>query len=162
MKRASQRVRRTAHSDDLFASSEVRRPPPFAFVLDELDGVYTHTRPMFGCTAVYVEDAIVLVLRDKGAPRRDNGVWIATTREHHESLRSELPSMRPISIFGPKGSSWQNLPADALSFEDDALRACALIRGKDPRIGKVPERRRTAKAGRSKAARPRRPPRSPQ
>jgi hypothetical protein len=128
--------------DALFATSRRERTPPFAFVLAELEGIYTHTRPMFGCTAVYVDELIVLILRDKAAPRRDNGVWIATTREHHESLREELVSMRPISLFGPRGSAWQNLPSDALSFEDDALRACALIRARDPRIGKTPARKR--------------------
>lgn len=46
--------------EELFAPSRRGRTPPFAFVLEELDGVHTHTRPMFGCTAIYVDELIVL------------------------------------------------------------------------------------------------------
>ena len=58
------------------------------------------TRPMFGCLAVYVEDKIVLILRDKRDKTADNGVWLATTEEHHESLRREFPMMRSIQVLG--------------------------------------------------------------
>ena len=47
---------------------------------------------MFGCLAVYIEDKIVLILRDKREAISDNGVWLATTEEHHESLRREFGS----------------------------------------------------------------------
>ena len=136
--------------DAIFAPV-AKKKPPFAFVLDELRAASPSTRPMFGCTAIYVEDKIVMVLRDRPTSPADNGVWIATTREHHASLLPEMPSMRSISVFGPKITGWQNLPKDALSFEDDVLRACALIRAKDPRIGKVPMRRRRAAASSPKA-----------
>nr|MBK7063814.1 hypothetical protein [Deltaproteobacteria bacterium] len=72
---------------------------PFAFVLDELEVLAPTTRPMFGCTAIYVGPRIVLVLRD-GRGTADDGVWIATTAEHHDSLRKELPSIRSITVFG--------------------------------------------------------------
>jgi hypothetical protein len=45
---------------------------------------------MFGCLAVYVEDKIVLVLRGRRDNTADNGVWLATTAEPHESLHREL------------------------------------------------------------------------
>jgi len=38
---------------------------------------------MFGCLAVYVQDPIVLILRDKRNNTADNRVWLATTEEHH-------------------------------------------------------------------------------
>lgn len=113
---------------------------PFAFVLDELEPLGPVTRPMFGCTAVYVGEKIVLVLREKGA--EDDGVWIATTEEHHASLRKDFPRMRSIAVLGGGGTTgWQLLPADADDFEDAALRACALVRAGDARIGKVPKRK---------------------
>lgn len=93
---------------------------------------------MFGCLAVYVEDKIVLVLRDKRDETADNGVWLATTEEYHESLRCEFPNMRSIQVFGKEVTGWQVLPADAPDFEEAALRACELIVARDPRIGKVP------------------------
>jgi len=96
---------------------------------------------MFGCLAVYIEDKIVLILRDRHDSPQDNGVWLATTAEHHASLQREFPSMRSIRIFGRQTTHWQVLPADAADFEEAALRACALILARDPRIGKVPKSR---------------------
>lgn len=115
---------------------------PFAFVLDELDALEPHTKPMFGCTAVYVGERIVLILRERPAHPEDNGVWLATTREHHESLRADLPSLRSIGVLGEGGTTgWQMLPADGEHFEDEVLRACVLVRAEDPRIGKIPQRK---------------------
>lgn len=97
---------------------------------------------MFGCLAVYVEDKIVLVLRDKAGASADNGVWLATTRDHHESLLREFPNMRSIGVLGKKVTGWQVVPADAPDFEEAAMHACELIIARDPRIGKVPASRR--------------------
>ena len=96
---------------------------------------------MFGCLAVYVGDKIVLLLRDKSEASADNGVWLATTKEHHESLRREFPNMRSIQLLGKEVTGWQVLPADAPDFEEAALRACELILASDPRIGKLPARK---------------------
>jgi hypothetical protein len=62
-------------------------------VLDAIAALSATTGPMFGCPAVYVAHRIVLVLRDKLDKMADNGVWLATTKDHHESLRREFPNM---------------------------------------------------------------------
>jgi hypothetical protein len=123
-------------------SGKRRKSPPHEFVLDALLRLSPTTKSMFGCLAVYVEEKIVLILRDRGDSPVDNGVWLATTAEHHASLRREFPVMRSIRLFGTEATHWQVLPADAPNFEAMALRACELIRARDPRIGKVPKRRR--------------------
>lgn len=115
-----------------------RKTVPHAFVLDAIASLSPYTRPMFGCLAVYVKDKIVLVLRDKATSTADNGVWLATTQEHHESLRCEFPNMRSIQVLGKPVTGWQVLPADAPDFESAAFRACELVLAGDPRIGKVP------------------------
>ncbi len=102
---------------------------------------------MFGCLAVYVEDKIVLILRDKRDDTEDNGVWLATTEEHHQSLRREFPNMRSIRLLRKQVTGWQVLPADAQDFEEAALRACDLVLASDPRIGKVPGARRASGSG---------------
>jgi hypothetical protein len=84
---------------------------------------------------------IVIILRDKRDGKPDNGIWLATAKEHHESLRREFPCMRSIQAFGKAVTGWQVLPVDAPDFERDALRACELILAKDHRIGKVPKRK---------------------
>jgi hypothetical protein len=136
----------------LFAVKQ-RKVTPHEFVLDAIAPLSPWTRPMFGCLAVYVEDKIVLVLRDKPENAADNGVWLATTAEHHESLRREFPNMRSIQVLGKKVTGWQVLPADAPDFEEAATRACELILARDPRIGKVPGARRPSGSRTKKATR---------
>lgn len=119
-----------------------RKSVPHAFVLEELGAVEYRTRAMFGCVAVYVGEKIVMALRDRPEHRSDNGVWLATTRDHHASLRREFPNMRSIGLLGEAVTSWQVLAMDAPDFEESVVRACELIRKGDERIGKVPERKR--------------------
>lgn len=130
-------------------SGRRRKPPPHEFVLDALASITPHTRPMFGCVAVYVEDKIVLILRDRPSYPSDNGIWLATTAEHHDSLRQEFPSMRSIALLGREVTNWQLLPADEPDFEEASLRACELILAGDARIGKVPKPKRHRRAKRS-------------
>lgn len=134
-----------------------RKAAPFEFVLDALSALPVRTRPMFGCLAIYIpvqsenrREKIVLVLRDKPEETGDNGVWLATTVEHHKSLRRDFPNMRSIRVLGKKVTGWQILPADAPDFEESALHACELIAAGDPRIGKVPGMKRRAGQGRKK------------
>ena len=127
--------------DDAILAAKRDKPAPHEFVLDEIASLSPVTRPMFGCVAVYVEDKIVLILRDKRKSPADNGVWLATTVEHHESLRREFPRMRSIRIFGKEPTQWQVLPADDPDFEAAALLACRLILARDSRIGKIPKSR---------------------
>lgn len=131
-----------------------RKAVPQEFVLVALAGLSPFTRPMFGCVAVYIEDKIVLILRDKHDGSADNGVWLATTEEHHESLRGEFPNMRSIQVLRKKVTGWQVLPMDTPDFEEAALRACDLIIAGDPRIGKIPGRQNPSKSAAKKAPRP--------
>jgi hypothetical protein len=147
--------RNTASSlplDHALLAFKQRKAVPHEFVLDAIAPLSPRTRPMFGCLAVYVREKIVLVLRDKRENTADNGVWLATTKEHHESLGREFPNMRSIKVLGKAVTAWQVLPAGAPDFEEAALRACQLIVARDPRIGKVPGRRRVSPSRARKAA----------
>ncbi len=119
----------------------MKKPVPFDFVLSELEDLSPYIKPMFGCTSVYVGEKIVFILRQRGNPLPDDGVWLATTGEHHASLQKDFPSMRSLEIFGPGPTGWQVLPVDAEDFEDNVLRACEMVRQGDPRIGKIPKSR---------------------
>jgi hypothetical protein len=116
---------------------------PFEFVLEALTARTPVVKPMFGCHAVYVGEKIVFILRHKKNAPGDNGVWLATTHDHHASLKKELPCLRPIQVFGDKGG-WQNIPEDADDFEEAVLNACELILRNDPRVGKKPKPRKRA------------------
>ena len=115
-----------------------RTAVPHEFVLDALAPLSPWTRPMFGCLAVYVQEKIVLILRQRPTYEGDNGIWLATTEEHHESLREEFPNMRSVGVFGKPITGWQVLPITAPDFEESAMHACELVLARDPRIGKVP------------------------
>jgi hypothetical protein len=129
--------------DHAALSLKQRKPVPHEFVLDALAPVSPRIRPMFGCLAIYVEEKIVLILRDKRDQSADNGVWLATTQEHHQSLRKDFPNMRSIEVLGKKVTGWQVLPSDTEDFEEAALRACEFVLAGDARIGKIPGARRT-------------------
>ena len=137
------RSRSAIGARDSFPIAKPRKRVPHEFVLEALAELDPRTNPMFGCLAVYVGEKIVMILRDKrDHTAADDGVWLATTKDHHESLRREFPSMRSIAAFGKEVTGWQVLPADASDFEAAALRACELIAAKDPRIGKIPQKKR--------------------
>jgi len=131
--------------ETLFAVKQ-SKAVPHEFVLDAIAPLSPSTRPMFGCLAVYVKEKIVLVLRDKLKNTADNGVWLATTEERHESLRREFPNMRSITVLEKGVTGWRVVPADAPDFEEAALRACELIAAGDPGT------RRVSLSGAKKAA----------
>lgn len=118
------------------------KAPAFPFVLEFLEPVAPYSRPMFGCTAVYIGEKIVLALRDRPTERQCNGIWIATTSEHHASLKQDLPGLCSISVLGPGVTGWQMIRSSDPDFESQAETLCDLIRRGDPRIGKTPERKR--------------------
>lgn len=113
---------------------------PYQFVLDELDSLNPRTNPMFGCFGVYVGEKMVLALRCKDSHTADNGVWIATKGEHHESLKKILPAMRSIFVLGGGNqTNWQIIPEQADDFEELVMKICALIKKGDERIGNIPK-----------------------
>jgi hypothetical protein len=84
---------------DALPAAKRRKAIPHEFVLEAIAALSPHTRSMFGCLAVYVGARIVLILRDRARLASDNGVWLATTEEHHASLRRDFPNMRSIQVL---------------------------------------------------------------
>ena len=116
---------------------------PFNFAIENLFTLNPIVKQMFGCHSIYIDNKIVLALRDKND--EDSGVWIGTSKEYHQSLKKEFPSMRSIQLFGPGTSGWQLLPKDADDFESSVNRACELIIKGDERIGKIPKPKKSKK-----------------
>ena len=81
-----------------------RKPVPHEFVLDAIATLSPKTRSMFGCLAIYVQDKIVFILRDKGDQAADNGVWLATTEvaDHSGTTGANLPYVPTRSAIGCK------------------------------------------------------------
>jgi hypothetical protein len=113
---------------------------PFAFALDYLTVAYD-LRQMFGCFAVYTGGKITLILRKRKDHRSMNGIWLATRKEHHASLKKDFPSLRSIPLLGRDPTNWQMVPERAGDFEASVIRACELVSRRDPRIGRTPRKR---------------------
>jgi len=111
---------------------------PFRFVIDYLAHLDPVVRPMFGCHAIYIRGRIVLILRHRTTHPESNGVWVATSKEHHQRLRKLFPSLRSIRVLGRAETNWQMIPECAGDFEESVLQVCDLIVKGDPGIGKLP------------------------
>ena len=148
-KRVPSNVLKVSTGTTSMKRQQLKKRIPFQFVLDELASEQPVVRPMFGCYAIYINGKIIFALRDKPSFPNDNGVWIATTKEHHESLRKIFPSMRSIGVLG-KVTGWQILPSSSDDFEEAALTACRLAIRHDPRIGKIPQARKRGRTNRRK------------
>jgi len=121
-----------------------KKPIPFNFVFEYLEPLPYTVKPFFGCHGVYVGNKIMLILRERPDHAEVNGVWLATTHEHHQSLKKIFPSMLSVSILnnGEGETAWQMIPVSANDFESSVLELCQMIRRKDVRIGRVPKKRR--------------------
>ena len=122
-----------------------KKTVPFSFVLENLGSHEPVVKPMFGCYAVYIGPKIYFLLRHKSAHPEVNGVWVVTTREHHSTLRKEFPSLGSVTVLGPGDTNWQMIHEDAPDFESSVLRICELVAKGDPRIGRIPARKKKSK-----------------
>jgi hypothetical protein len=77
--------------DDKIFALKQRKHIPYEFVLDAIAPLSPETRSMFGCLAVYVEDKIVLILREKRDVTEDNGVWLANHRGASPEFAARVP-----------------------------------------------------------------------
>ena len=125
-----------------------RKNIPFNFVLDYLLQLEVIVKPMFGMFAIYVGEKIMLILRQRKNFKDTNGIWIATNKENHKSLKKDLPSLCSISTYTNDAfdSEWQMLPADSNDFETSVIKVCEFIVHCDPPIGKIPKPRQYKRA----------------
>ena len=125
---------------------------PFDFVLDYLIPLDITVKQLFGLWAIYVNEKIMLIMRQRVDYPDSNGVWIATNQEHHKSLKIDLPSLRSITIFsdGILETERQVIPVDADDFEASVRKVCELIKHNDHRIGRIPEPRQIKAKSKSK------------
>lgn len=126
------------------------RQGAFQFVLDELEPLRPAVRRMFGFTYVYLDERLLLSLRESERQPHYNGVWLYTDVEHVEGLRREFPELPRRCFWKSKksGSGWVIIAAGLEGFEECAYRACELILRGDRRLGRVTQKGR----GRSRAA----------
>lgn len=121
------------------------KAPPYPFVLDALIELDLTIRAFFGGFGIYHHEKILMILYAKEKAGADKGVWLATDRTHHESLRKEIPSLASITVLGNGATNWQVIPEFSDDFERDVLTACELILQGDARIGRIPKKKKSRK-----------------
>lgn len=130
------------------ASAYAKRRASFQFVIEELSAIRPSIKKMFGFTYVYLEEKLLLSLRESAKQPQYNGVWLYTEAEHIESLRREFPLL-PRRYFwrsAKSGSGWVILASKLEDFEEYAFRACELILRGDKRLGRVTRKTRNRTA----------------
>lgn len=125
----------------------MNRGIPFDFIFDYLLPIETTVKPYFGMFAIYSGERLLLMLRERDNQPEMNGIWIATAKGGHESLKKELPALRRFSGLTEtdSGNGWQMISPTEDDFEETAIRVCELIARRDPRIGKIPPLKRKRK-----------------
>jgi hypothetical protein len=108
----------------------------FQFVIDELWSLRPTIRKSFGLTFVYIDDKLLLALRDSIKQPDTNGVWLFTTTEHLTSLKREFPSLPRQNFWKSKDKAWVIIASKLEEFEENTFRACELILNADRRIGR--------------------------
>lgn len=113
---------------------------PFEFILDYLFPLKVRIKPMFGNHAIYINEKIYLATRKNTKAPLDNGIWIGTELNYHESLKTEFEALRHLQLFRIK--KWLLLPESATKFEETAIKICELIKANDERFGIIPIKKR--------------------
>jgi len=93
-------------------------------------------KQMFGFTYVFVGDRLMLLFRNRTNQSEFNGVWLATTEEHFESLQKEF-LVSPAWLVGFAKKQWLLIPINAGELEEYSLKACELILKGDIRLGRL-------------------------
>jgi len=116
------------------------KPIPYEFVLDYLPGSII-VKKMFGMHYIYLNKRIMLILRMQDSEPEMNGVWVATHKQHHQSLKKIVPEFGPFFINDEqRQGNWLLLRPDVEGFEEAAINVCRLISHGDPRIGNLTEK----------------------
>jgi hypothetical protein len=113
---------------------------PYDFVFDYLPTGIT-VKKMFGMHYIYLGKRIMIILRKSDNQSELNGIWVATSKEHHKSLKKNIPELGSFFIDGDeRHGDWKLIADDAEDFEGAAIKICEMISHGDPRIGKLTEK----------------------
>ncbi|HEY2580397.1 MAG TPA: hypothetical protein VGI43_01240 [Mucilaginibacter sp.] len=113
---------------------------PFNFVFDYLPtGIVV--KKMFGMHYIYIGKRIMLILRKRDNEPEFNGIWVATIKSHHESLKNEIPELGGFFVNGDeRHGNWLLIHESVEGFEEAAISICELISHGDSRIGNLTEK----------------------
>ena len=115
---------------------------PYEWIVEELRSHQTYLeKNMFSCRACYCHGKLLLVLAS-GKEKEWNGLLIPTSREFHQAILDDYPSLSPHPVLG----KWLYLSAKDENFEELATEIAELAYKNDDRLGVLPtEKKRKPK-----------------
>ena len=118
----------------------MKKSPHYWLAEPLLDQESLIEKRMFGCDAFYLHGRLQLVLcRDEQEPW--SGILVPTSKESHNALITEFPSLKPHPVLG----KWLYLQEDLDDFEKTAQKIVARINSNDSRIGVEPSEKKKSK-----------------
>lgn len=113
---------------------------PYDFVFDYLPlGIIV--KPMFGMHYIYLGKKIMIILRKRDNEPELNGIWVATSKEHHQTLQTNIPELGAFFIDNDeRHGNWLFIADDSENLEEATIKVCELIVHGDLRIGRLTEK----------------------
>src|ERR1700712_2452591 len=99
----------------------MKKPMPFEFLLDDLPPSVI-VLPAIGMFLIYAHGKNVLIFRKTGKNPQHNGIWISTKREHHTSLKADIPAITDFTFDHATDTDWLLLIDAHEDFESPAIR----------------------------------------
>jgi len=118
-------------------TKQTKTPPPFSFVIDELESIRPTIKRAFGFTYLYLDEKLLCGLRNSPKQPSTNGIWLFTTTDHIDSLTQEFPQLPRRCLWRSGKNAWVVLASRLEYFEEYAFKACELILNGDNRIGRL-------------------------
>lgn len=115
----------------------LKKNVPFDFLLDYLPANVV-IKPAIGMYYIYWEKKIVLIFRKVNKNSQHNGIWISTKRDHHASLKADIPAITDFVFNEGEAfdTAWLLLSDVHEDFENAAIQICELVSSRNKRIGK--------------------------
>ncbi len=110
---------------------------PYDFILKDLYPLRPTIKKMLGCYALMEGKKLLMLLRDREERPEFNGVFIATSPAHFETLQQEIHTSRMTFDLDGDENSWIFISEDLDSFKEKVKKACEMIKKGDERIGKL-------------------------
>ncbi|CAN5834868.1 hypothetical protein BH18ACI4_BH18ACI4_20650 [soil metagenome] len=118
-------------------SAPLERHVPFPFVLEELISLRPTVKTLFGFTYIYLDDKLLISLRNSVKHPGTNGIWVYNTAEHLDSLAREFPRLPRRQLWRSGNNCWVVLASRMEGFEEYAFKVCELVLKGDQWIGRV-------------------------
>lgn len=109
---------------------------PYDFVLRYLYPVTPKIKKMLGCYGLFVNEKLLLLLRDRGNQPEFNGIFVATQPEFFDALQIQIHVSNMIFNLDGVPHTWIFLSEDLADFDAKVKKTCEMIKAGDERIGK--------------------------